>query len=124
MRGADWLVLAAPLTAETRQFLSRERLAQCGGAYLMNVGRGAVLEEAALPGALEQGWIRGAALDVFATEPLPADSPLWNHPKVIVAPHNSGPSTVAATGDGFLECLAALERGESPRWVVDPRAGY
>jgi phosphoglycerate dehydrogenase-like enzyme len=124
MIGADWLILAVPLTADTCHFLDRERLARCGGAYLMNVGRGAVVEEQAIPAALDRGWISGAALDVFETEPLPADSPLWSHPKVIVAPHNSGPSTVAATGDGFLECLAAFERGDAPPWIVDPRAGY
>jgi D-2-hydroxyacid dehydrogenase (NADP+) len=121
--GADWLVLAAPLTEETWHFLNRERLARCGGTYLMNVGRGAVVDEAALPEALERGWIRGAALDVFETEPLPPESPLWDHPRVMVSPHRSGPSTVPATGDGFLECLAALERGERPRWAVDAR-GY
>lgn len=122
--GAHWLILAAPLTAATRHFLNRDRLAQCGGAFLMNVGRGAVVDEAALSEALDRGWIRGAALDVFETEPLPPDSPLWSHPKVMIAPHNSGPSSVAATGDGFLECLAALEQGGRPRWLVEPRTGY
>jgi glyoxylate/hydroxypyruvate reductase A len=117
-------VLAAPLTATTRHFVNRERLSQCGGAYLMNVGRGALIDEAALPEALERGWIRGAALDVFATEPLPADSPLWTHPRVVVSPHVSGPSTIAATAAGFLECLAAFERGVTPRWVVAPESGY
>lgn len=122
--GADWLVLAVPLTEDTWHFLNRERLARCGGAYLMNVGRGAVVEEAALPEALERGWIRGAALDVFETEPLPPESPLWDHPRVVISPHNSGPSTVSATGDGFLECLAAFERGERPPWMVSPATGY
>ena len=124
MEGADWLVLAVPPTERTRHFLDRDRLAQCRGAYLMNVGRGAVIDEAALPEALDRGWLRGAALDVFATEPLPTDSPLWTHPKVVISPHVSGPSTVAATGEGFLECLTAFERGERPRWVVDPATGY
>lgn len=121
---AHWFVLAAPLTADTRHFLNRDRLAQCGGVYLMNAGRGAVIEEAALPEALDQGWLRGAALDVFEKEPLPTDSPLWNHPKVVVSPHLSGPSTVAATTEGFLTCLAAIERGEQPHLTVDPNRGY
>jgi phosphoglycerate dehydrogenase-like enzyme len=88
------------------------------------VGRGALIDEQALPEALERGWITGAALDVFETEPLPPDSPLWDHPKVIVSPHISGPSTVRATGDGFIECLSAVERGERSRWEVDPSRGY
>lgn len=124
VHGADWLVLAVPLTEETWHFLNRDRLAQCGGTYLMNVGRGAVIDEAALPEALDRGWIRGAALDVFEVEPLPAESPLWSHPRVVISPHNSGPSTVSATGQGFLECLAALERGERPRWAVTEERGY
>lgn len=124
VRGADWIVLALPLTEESIGFLSRARLAECGGGYLMNVGRGAVVDETAIPEALDRGWIRGAALDVFATEPLPADSPLWDHPGVVVSPHNSGPSTVRATADGFLDTLQCLERGEAPRTLVDPASGY
>ncbi len=122
--GVDWLVLAAPSTAETRHWLDRARFERCGGAYLLNVGRGAVIDEAALPEALDREWIRGAALDVFEKEPLDSASPLWNHPKVVLSPHVSGPSTLAATGDGFLECLSSLERGERPRWIVDPARGY
>jgi phosphoglycerate dehydrogenase-like enzyme len=122
--GAQWLVLVAPNTAETHHYLDRRRLEQCGGLYLMNAGRGAVIDEAALPEALDRGWIRGAALDVFEREPLPADSPLWSHPKVTISPHVSGPSTLAATAAGFLECLAALDRGERPRHAVDPNRGY
>ncbi len=124
VKDTDWLVLAAPLTAATRHFLDRARLQQCGGVYLMNAGRGAVIDEAALPEALDQGWLRGAALDVFATEPLPDSSPLWSHPKVTVSPHISGPSTLAATAEGFLACLAAVEHGERPRLAVDPNRGY
>ena len=121
---ADWFILAAPLTAATRHWLTRDRLAQCGGVYLMNAGRGAVVDESALPEALEKGWIRGAALDVFETEPLPADSPLWRHPQVAISPHLSGPSTVEATAHGFLECLATVERGAHSHLTVDPDRGY
>lgn len=124
VRGADWIIAALPLTDDSIGILGQNRLAQCGGAYLMNVGRGAVIDEAALPDAIDQGWIRGAALDVFAIEPLPADSPLWHHPHIIISPHNSGPSTVPATAEGFLESLRSVERGETPRTLVDPQAGY
>jgi len=122
--GADWLILALPLTEATWHFIDRTRLSQCAGAYLMNVGRGALLEEAMLPEALDRGWIRGAALDVFEVEPLPPESPLWQRPEVMLSPHLSGPSTVAATGDGLLECLRSFERGQPCRWVVDPGVGY
>jgi phosphoglycerate dehydrogenase-like enzyme len=124
VRGADWLILAAPLTEESTHFLDRGRLALCGGLYLMNVGRGALIEEAALVDALDRGWIRGAALDVFEKEPLPADSPLWGHPKVTISPHISGPSTLEATARGFLQSLEEVERGDRPRLAVDPRQGY
>ncbi len=90
----------------------------------MNVGRGAVIDEGALPEALDRGYLRGAALDVFEREPLPPESPLWDHPLVMISPHLSGPSTLAATTAGFLESLAAIERGETPRLAVDPARGY
>jgi phosphoglycerate dehydrogenase-like enzyme len=122
--GARWLVLAMPLTEGTWHLLDRERLAACGGAYLINIGRGALLDEAALPEALDRGHLSGAALDVFETEPLPSSSPLWAHPKVTMSPHCSGVTTTPAAGDGFLECLAAVERGELPRWVVDRAVAY
>lgn len=124
VKGAQWLVLAAPLTAESRRFLDRSRLAQCDGAYLMNVGRGAVADESAITEAIDQGWLSGAALDVFEKEPLPADSPLWAHPKITISPHISGPSTVAATAEGFLESLAAIEAGRPLRLTVNPAIGY
>lgn len=122
--GARWLVLALPLTEGTHHLFNRERLSQCGGAYLMNAGRGATVDEAAIPEAIDRGWLSGAALDVFAVEPLPADSPLWHHPGITISPHCSAPSTLEVVGEGFLECLAALERGERPRWAVDRTIGY
>jgi D-2-hydroxyacid dehydrogenase (NADP+) len=124
VRETHWLILAAPSTRETRHFMDRVRLSQCGGAYLMNVGRGAVIDESVLPEAIDRGWIAGASLDVFEREPLDPTSPLWSHPKIRITPHISGPSTLAGTGDGFLECLTAMERGEKSRWVVDPDRGY
>jgi phosphoglycerate dehydrogenase-like enzyme len=124
VKGAQWLILALPRTADTRHLINRARLAECDGAYLINIGRGAVIEESALPEALDQGWISGAALDVFEKEPLPADSPLWTHPKVTVTPHCSGPSTMDGMVGGFVECLGAVERGERPRWAVERGRGY
>lgn len=121
---ADWLIVAAPLTAETRGLVSRDVLAACRGAVLMNAGRGAIVDEAAIPDALDVGALSAALLDVFAVEPLPADSPLWDHPRVMISPHISGITTTEGALAGFLECLAAFERGETPRWVVDRARGY
>ena len=121
---ADWIIAVVPDTPSTRGLLSRDVLSRCRGAMFLNAGRGAVVEESAIPEALDQGWLRAAALDVFQTEPLPADSPLWTHPRVTISPHNSGPTTVAGAADGFLECLTTIERGERPRWAIDLSRGY
>ncbi|MBP6774072.1 MAG: D-2-hydroxyacid dehydrogenase [Gemmatimonadaceae bacterium] len=121
---AEWIVLTIPLTAASRHLFDRAMLARCRGAVLINAGRGAVVDESILPEALASGWLRAAALDVFETEPLPTNSPLWDDPRVIVSPHISGLTTAEGAVTGFLECLAALEGGETPRWVVDRDRGY
>ena len=109
----------------------RRRAVSCPAISSALPGRGAaqcrtrcVVEEAALPEAFERGWLRAAALDVFVREPLPADSPLWDDPRVIVSPHISGLTTTAGAVAGFLECAEALARGEWPKWVVDRDRGY
>jgi phosphoglycerate dehydrogenase-like enzyme len=122
--GARWLVLACPLTEETFHLLDRDRLAACGGAYLINVGRGMLLEEDALPEALDKQWLSGAALDVFEREPLPEDSPLWHRDDVTISPHISGLTTVPGAAAGFLEVLGDLEAGREPRLRVDLAKGY
>jgi D-2-hydroxyacid dehydrogenase (NADP+) len=124
VQGARWLVLACPLTEETFHFLGRARLAQCAGAYLINVGRGPLVEQEALPEALEAGWLSGCALDVFQKEPLPESSPLWERPDVTISPHISGLTTIAGAGEGFLACLAEVEAGRRPALAVDPQRGY
>jgi len=121
---ADWFILAAPLTEETYHLVGERILGAGRGAHLMNVGRGALVDEAALLGALEHGTIRHATLDVFETEPLPPDAPFWTHPKVTVTPHISGPTTVEGAVEGFLAALAALEQGVVPDSVVDRGRGY
>jgi glyoxylate/hydroxypyruvate reductase A len=124
VKGAHWLVLALPRTNDTKHLVDRARLAECDGAYLINVGRGLTVEESAIPEAIDRGRISGAALDVFEREPLPQDSPLWSHPKVTVTPHCSGPSTWDVTVDGFVECLLAIREGRRPRWAVEHGRGY
>lgn len=121
---ADWLIVTLPLTSETRGLIGREALEACRGAVLMNAGRGPVIDEAILPEALGKGWLRGAALDVFETEPLPAESPLWTDSRVMISPHISGMTTTEGAAAGFLECLVALERGEQPKWIVNRDRQY
>jgi len=89
----QWLAIACPLTPETRRMIDAKMIATLPkGARLMNVGRGEIVDEAALIAALQSGHLAGAYLDVFEKEPLPADSPLWDMPEVICTPHNSGAS--------------------------------
>ena len=121
---ADWLVVTLPLTSATRRLINRDVLSACRGAVLINAGRGAVIEESAIPEALDQGWLRGAALDVFEVEPLPVDSPFWQDTRVMVSPHISGLTTVEGAASGFLECLAAFEKGERTKWEVDRTREY
>ena len=91
---ADSVVITLPLTAETRGLFDRRRIGLMKpGAILVNIGRGPVVDEDALVDALRSGRLRGAALDVFATEPLPADSPLWELDNVILSPHTAAQST-------------------------------
>lgn len=118
------LVLAAPLTPATRGLVAGDVLARCRGALLLNAGRGALVDEAAIVPALDAGWLAGCALDVFETEPLPEGSPLWGDARVMVSPHVSGPSTADATIEGVVETLAAIERREVPRTIVDRARGY
>jgi len=114
----DALVLALPLAPETRRLVGERELALLPpGALLVNVGRGEVVDEAALVRALESGRLGGAGLDVFEREPLPPESPLWALPNVIVTPHASG--TSAASRERacalFLDNLARYVRGEPLR---------
>jgi phosphoglycerate dehydrogenase-like enzyme len=122
--GADWLIVTVPLTSETRGLIGRDVLRACRNAVLINAGRGAVVDEDRIPEALENGWLSGAILDVFTVEPLPASSPLWDDPRVIISPHSSGPTTVDGAIDGFLECLEEIERGRLPARTVDRDREY
>ncbi len=127
LRAADWVVLALPLTEQTRHIIGGSRLgAMNPGAVLVNIGRGALVDEAALVKALSSRTIAGACLDVFEEEPLPVDSPLWSMPNVIVTPHLAGDYADLPDRelDVFIENLGRYRAGEPPRNIVDKRAGY
>lgn len=124
---ADYVVLAAPLTDLTRDMIDAAALARMRpAARLINVGRGQLVVEKALVDALTDGRIAGAALDVFATEPLPESSPLWTMPNVVVSPHMSGDA--AGWRDRLVELfadnLARYRDGRALRNVVDKQRGY
>lgn len=126
-RHSDVLVVAAPETGATRGAINDAVLrALPRGAYVLNVARGNLLDEAALLMHLESGQVAGCALDVFATEPLPPGHPFWQHPRVLVSPH------VSAVSDRFWERETALvtdnirryRRGARLKNLVDLKAGY
>jgi phosphoglycerate dehydrogenase-like enzyme len=121
-RRSDVIVSVLPDTPETKQMIGEAAFAAMEDSWFISVGRGSVVDEAALVDALENGTLRGAGLDVFDTEPLPADSPLWALPNVIVTPHVAGASP--RYGERLASLFArnlAAHRGEGP-WVnrVEP----
>lgn len=119
---ADFLVLAAPHTDETEGMIGSGQLAALpAGAVVVNIGRGALMDEPALVAALESGHLGGAYLDVFETEPLPPESPLWDMPHVLVSPH-SGSTSDRENGritDLFCENLRRWQAGEPLLNVLD-----
>lgn len=123
----DYVVLAAPLTPATRGILSAERIALLRpSAYLINVGRGPLADEAALAEALRSRAIAGAALDVFSAEPLPPESPLWRLEDCLLTPHSAAiTEKLWDRHYAFLsENLRRFISGESLLAVVDKRKGY
>ncbi|MFN7086053.1 MAG: D-2-hydroxyacid dehydrogenase [Burkholderiales bacterium] len=112
----DWVVLACPLTDDTRHLLNTETLALLPrGARVVNVARGGVVDQQALIDALKSGHLGGAYLDVFEQEPLPADSPLWDLPDVVITPHNASASAGndRRAAEIFFTNLARWARGET-----------
>jgi glyoxylate/hydroxypyruvate reductase A len=121
----DVLVVVVPDTADTRGMIGQRELRGLKrGAWIVNVARGSCVDEMALLDALREGHLGGAALDVFAEEPLPSHSPLWELQNVWVSPHVSGLTKPEQAADAFLENLARFECGEEPRGQVDPTRGY
>jgi phosphoglycerate dehydrogenase-like enzyme len=124
---SHYVVLCTPLTPATFRFITRERIAAMKpDAVFINIGRGATVDEAALVEALSERRIRGAALDVFAVEPLPPDHPLWQLDNVLISPHSADHTndSHARAMQFFIENLRRFRAGESVENVVDKVQQY
>lgn len=123
----DFIVLAAPVTPKTRAFMNAERLALLKPtAYLINVGRGALIDEEALVHALHASQFAGAALDVVGHEPLPPHSPLWAMDHIFITPHTAGLAERLweRQYENFTDNLRRFLAGEPLLWTIDKHAGY
>ncbi len=124
---ADVLMLAAPLTDTTHHLIDAQGLDRMrDSAYLINLGRGGLIDSAALLTALQQGTIAGAGLDVFETEPLPADSPLWDAPNLLITPHATPalPDRTQRALEIVLENIGRYRRGEAMLNALTERDVY
>lgn len=127
LKQSDFVVVAAPLLAATEKLINAQGLSQMKpDAYLINVGRGAQVDEAALADALRERKIAGAGLDVFEHEPLPTDSPLWKAPNLLITPHTAGLTEKLwhRHYDLFSDNLRRYLAGQPLLYVVDKSRGY
>ena len=127
LRESDFLIICLPGTPETLGLVGEEQIRQMKrGSYILNVGRGGIVDEVALVSALRDGHLAGAALDVFAREPLPPDSPLWSEPRLLMTAHVAGNSLLyeERATDLFLDNLRRYLDGRDLLNVYDPDRGY
>jgi phosphoglycerate dehydrogenase-like enzyme len=120
---SDYVSLHAALTPQSRGLIGEAQLRKMKPtAYLINAGRGALVDESALLRALQENWIAGAALDTYVTEPLPADHPLRRAPNVLLAPHQA--SFASESGErvslAAAQAIADLKNGKRPQHVLNP----
>lgn len=121
----DYLILTLPLTEATQYIVKRNILTKMKpDACLVNVGRGALIHENDLVAVMKNGHLKAAVLDVFETEPLPKDHPLYSIPNVYITPHLSGPSTIAGVSQFFIENLKRYLGGQPLQGIVDRTRGY
>jgi len=122
---ANILVNVLPLTRETRGIMDKTLFAALPkGAFVINMGRGGHVVDEDLLAALDSGHLAGAALDVFNTEPLPADHPYWTHPKVHITPHMAGYTNPRTASPGVIENIKRLRAGQPLINTVDAKSGY
>ncbi len=124
---SDYVVIAAPVTPSTEAMIGREQIAAMrASAFLLNVSRGALVDESALIQALRENKIAGAGLDVFQKEPLPADSPLWDMENVLITPHTAGMNAKMweQQYDLFSQNIRRYLAGQPLLALVDKKAGY
>lgn len=133
LAGTDILVVLLPLTPDTRHVIDARLLAKLStsgrhhrlpGPVLINAGRGGLQVEDDIRKCLDDGTLYAASLDVFETEPLPADSPLWQQKNLVVTPHNAAESATESIVRYFIRQITRLEAGEPLENVVDPKTGY
>jgi glyoxylate/hydroxypyruvate reductase A len=130
LQRTDILVCLLPLTPDTRHILNRRLFAKLnrnsliGAPVLINAGRGALQAEADILGCLDDGTLGAASLDVFASEPLPPDSPFWTHKKVVLTPHNAADTDPDEISKYVARQIERFEAGEPLENVVDPARGY
>jgi glyoxylate/hydroxypyruvate reductase A len=130
LQRTDILVCLLPLTSDTRYILNRELFAKLnrnsplGAPVLINAGRGGLQNEADILECLDDGTLSAASLDVFANEPLAADSPFWTHPRVVLTPHNAADTDSEEISKYVARQIERFEAGAQLENVVDPARGY
>lgn len=126
----DILVCLLPLTPDTRHILNRDlftrlnRISPMGAPVLINAGRGGLQNEPDILQCLDDGTLGAASLDVYATEPLPADSPFWAHPRVVLTPHNAADTDADEISKYVAQQIERFEAGGALQNTVDPKRGY
>lgn len=125
LENLDVVVCMLPLTEETEEILNEDLFNQLPkGAYLINVGRGAHLNESDLLEAIDNKQLSGAALDVFQDEPLPTDHPFWEHDKIVVTPHTASVTKPASVAPQIVENLKRLKNGKELKHTISRDKGY